>query len=236
MKKILIGTATYNEVSNIEILINKINNLELNLDIIIVDDSSPDGTSKKIKELKTKFSNIILLKRKNKTGLDTAHKIIFKYANHNKYRYLITLDADLSHDPRLIKVFLKRIKNYDTVLGSRYIKGGKNELIGWRFLISKYGNLIIKKILNSKLNEFTTSYRCFDIKKLKNFNLSDVKVKGYSFFMGTLFEINKKGFLIKEIPITFKDRTKGNSKIPRIEILRTIKNLIILSVKKNFTK
>ena len=77
MKKILIGTATYNEVTNIEILINKINNLELNLDIIIVDYSSPDGTSKKIKELKTKFSNIILIKRKNKTGLDTAHKIIF---------------------------------------------------------------------------------------------------------------------------------------------------------------
>ena len=138
MKKILIGTATYNEVTNIEILINKINNLELNLDIIIVDDSSPDGTSKKIKELKTKFSNIILLKRKNKTGLDTAHKTIFKYANHNKYRYLITLDADLSHDPRLIKVFLKKIKNYDTVLGSRYIKGGKNELTGWRFLIHAF--------------------------------------------------------------------------------------------------
>ena len=231
MKKILIGTATYNELTNIEILINKINNLKLNLDIIIVDDSSPDGTSKKIKELKTKFSNIILLKRKNKTGLDTAHKTIFKYANHNKYRYLITLDADLSHDPRLIKVFLKKIKNYDTVLGSRYIKGGKNELTGWRFLISKYGNLIIKKILNSKLNEFTTSYRCFDLKKLKNFNLKNVKAKGYSFFMNTVYLLEKNNYNIKEIPIKFHQRKKGKSKIPKIEIFRTILNLFIIKFK-----
>ena len=231
MKKILIGTATYNELTNIEILINKINNLELNLDIIIVDDSSPDGTSKKIKELKTKFSNIILIKRKNKTGLDTAHKIIFKYANDNKYRYLITLDADLSHDPRLIKVFLKKIKNYDTILGSRYIKGGKNELTGWRFLISKYGNLIIKKILNSKLNEFTTSYRCFDLKKLKNFDLKRVKAKGYSFFMNTVYLLEKNNYKIKEIPIKFHQRKKGKSKIPKIEIFRTILNLFIIKFK-----
>ena len=231
MKKILIGTATYNELTNIEILINKINNLELNLDIIIVDDSSPDGTSKKIKELKTKFSNIILIKRKNKTGLDTAHKIIFKYANDNKYRYLITLDADLSHDPRLIKVFLKKIKNYDTILGSRYIKGGKNELTGWRFSISKYGNLIIKKILNSKLNEFTTSYRCFDLKKLKNFDLKGVKAKGYSFFMNTVYLLEKNNYNIKEIPIKFHQRKKGKSKIPKIEIFRTILNLFIIKFK-----
>ena len=231
MKKILIGTATYNELTNIEILINKINNLKLNLDIIIVDDSSPDGTSKKIKELKTKFSNIILIKRKNKTGLDTAHKIIFKYANDNKYRYLITLDADLSHDPRLIKVFLKKIKNYDTILGSRYIKGGKNELTGWRFLISKYGNLIIKKILNSKLNEFTTSYRCFDLKKLKNFDLKRVKAKGYSFFMNTVYLLEKNNYKIKEIPIKFHQRKKGKSKIPKIEIFRTILNLFIIKFK-----
>ena len=231
MKKILIGTATYNELTNIEILINKINNLKLNLDIIIVDDSSPDGTSKKIKELKKKFSNIILIKRKNKTGLDTAHKIIFKYANDNKYRYLITLDADLSHDPRLIKVFLKKIKNYDTVLGSRYIKGGKNELTGWRFLISKYGNLIKKKILNSKLNEFTTSYRCFDLKKLKNFDLKRVKAKGYSFFMNTVYLLEKNNYKIKEIPIKFHQRKKGKSKIPKIEIFRTILNLFIIKFK-----
>ena len=231
MKKILIGTATYNEVTNIDILINKINNLRLNLDIIIVDDNSPDGTNKKIKELKTKFSNIILIKRKKKSGLDTAHKIIFKYAKNNKYRYLVTLDADLSHDPKLIKVFLKNIKNYDTVLGSRYITGGKNELSGWRFLISKYGNLIIKMILNSKLNEFTTSYRCFDLKKLKNFDLKQVKAEGYSFFMYTIYLLEKSNYKIKEIPIKFHKRKEGKSKIPKIEIFRTILNLITIKFK-----
>ena len=231
MKKILIGTATYNEISNIEQLIFKIHNLKLNLDIMVIDDNSPDGTNKKIKILKQKFKNIILINRKYKSGLDTAHKLIFNYAKKNKYRYLITLDADLSHDPKLIKVFLKHIKNYDAVLGSRYIKGGKNELRGWRFLISKYGNLIIKKILNSKLNEFTTSYRCFDLKKLKNFDLKKVQAKGYSFFMNTVYLLEKNNYNIKEIPIKFHQRKEGKSKIPKIEIFRTILNLFIIKFK-----
>lgn len=234
MKKILIGTATYNEINNIEQLIYKINNLKLSLDIIVIDDNSPDGTKKKIKVLKQKFNNIILINRKYKSGLDTAHKLIFSYAKKNYYRYLITLDADLSHDPRLIKVFLKNIKHYDTVLGSRYIKGGKNELRGWRFLISKYGNLIIKKILNSKLNEFTTSYRCFDLKKLKNFDLNGVQAKGYSFFMNTVYLLEKNNYNIREIPIRFHQRKVGKSKIPKIEIFRTILNLFIIKFKDYF--
>ena len=116
---------------------------------------------------------------------------------------MVTIDADLSHDARMIKIFLKNIKNYDTVLGSRYIKGGKNELRGWRFIISKYGNLIIKKFLNSKLNEFTTSYRCFDLKKLKNFDVKEVCARGYSFFMNTVYLLEKNNYNIKEINLNF---------------------------------
>ena len=146
----------------------------------------------------------------------------------------MTLDADLSHDPELIKVFLKNIEKYDCVLGSRYIKSGKNELIGWRFLISKYGNLIIKKILNSNLNEFTTSYRCFDLKKISNFDLKKVKAKDYSFFMYTIYLLEKDNYKIKEIPIKFHQRTQGKSKIPKIEIFRTILNLFIIKFNNYF--
>ena len=231
MKKILVGTATYNEFKNIKKLINKINNLNFKLDILIVDDDSKDGTLEEILKLKRVFSNIKLIKRKDKSGLDTAHKIIYKYAKQNKYRYLITMDADLSHEPKIIPIFLKNIKNYDCVIGSRYIRGGKNELKGFRLFISIYGNKLIKKVLNTNLNEFTTSYRCFDILKLKNFNLNQVKARGYSFFMYTIFLLIKNNFRIKEIPIKFKERNYGRSKIPKIEIFRTIINLILIKIK-----
>ena len=105
---------------------------------------------------------------------------------------------------------------------------------GSRLVMSKFGNKFIKIVSGIKSNEFTTSYRGFDIKNLKSFDLNNVKTKGYSFFMGTIYEIFKKGFKVKEIPITFKDRQKGLSKIPKIEIFRTLKNLLILFFKQKF--
>ena len=105
---------------------------------------------------------------------------------------------------------------------------------GRRLIMSKYGNFVIKKMLKINLNEFTTSYRGFNLDKLENFNLDLVKTKGYSFFMGTVFEIYQRNFAIKEIPIIFKDRTKGSSKISKIEIIRTLKNLLILYIRKIF--
>ena len=105
---------------------------------------------------------------------------------------------------------------------------------GKRLVMSKFGNKLIKNILQINSNEFTTSYRGFNLSKLKNFHLNKVNNKGYSFFMGTLFEIDKLGYEIKEIPIIFKDRQKGFSKIPKIEIFRTLKNLFILFLKKKF--
>ena len=105
---------------------------------------------------------------------------------------------------------------------------------GFRLIMSKFGNQIIKTVSGIKSNEFTTSYRGFDIKNLKNFNLMNVQTKGYSFFMGTLFELEKNNIEIKEIPITFYDRKKGVSKIPKIEIFRTLKNLFFLTFYKKF--
>ena len=234
MNKILISTATFNESRNIEIFLKKIIKLKIKLDILIVDDNSPDGTSKKIIKFKTKYKNIFLIKRSHKLGLDTAHKIIYKYALSKKYNYLITMDADLSHDPKIIPIFLKYIKNYHCVTGSRYIKNGRNDLKGYRFFLSKYGNKFIKYMLNINLNEFTTSYRCFNLKKLKNFHLDKVKAKGYSFFMDTIYLLNKLGYSIREIPIIFHQRVQGKSKIPKIEIFRTL--IYIMWIKINFLR
>ena len=228
MKKTLIATATYNEVKNIKIFLNKIINLKIKLDILIIDDNPPDKTSLIIKKFQKKFRNIHLIKRSKKKGLDTAHKLMYKYAIKKQYHYLITMDADLSHNPKTIPKFLKVIKKYDCVVGSRYVEGGRNDLKGFRLFLSKYGNLFIQFILRIKLNEFTTSYRCFDLLKLKKFNLIKVNAKGYSFFMYTIYLLDKQGYSIKEIPITFHERNFGKSKIPKIELIRTLFNIFLI--------
>ena len=165
-------------------------------------------------------------------GLDTAHKLAYQFAVEQKFNYLITMDADLSHDPNELINFIQNLEKNPFVIGSRYIRGGKCLMKGSRLLMSKLGNLVIKFFSRIDCNEFTTSYRGFNINELKGFHLNNVKESGYSFFMGTVFEINNRKFNIKEIPITFADREKGISKIPKLEILRTLINLLIYILKK----
>ena len=230
-KKTLIFTATYNESGNIEkylsaILKNK------NIDLLIIDDSSPDGTFSLIKRYKKKYKNLFLIIRKKKLGLDTAHKLAFKIAKKKNYDNLITMDADLSHDPNKIKYFISALKKHPFVIGSRYIDGGQNRMKFGRFILSYLGNKFIKFVLNINCNEYTTSYRGFNLLELKNFDIKIVNSKGYSFFMETIFWINKYGYQIKELPIIFYDRDKGKSKISKIESFRTLKNLLLLKLKK----
>ena len=172
--------------------------------------------------------------REGKLGLDTAHKFAYEYAIKKNYSKLITMDADLSHNPKDIHKIIQLLENSPFVIGSRYIKGGKCEMNFFRWVLSYFGNKFIKIMLNIKSNEFTTSFRGFDIIGLKNFHLQDVSSKGYSFFMETIFHINKLGFKIVELPIIFGERKYGKSKIPKIEILRTLKNVIILKFFKWF--
>ena len=234
-KKTLIFTATYNEADNIKYFLDSVTNLNLEADLLIIDDNSPDQTWKIVDDYSKikKFVNLII--RKKKEGLDTAHKLAYEYAIQKNYDFLITMDADLSHDPKSILNFSKELENNNFVIGSRYIKGGKCNLTGFRFFLSYFGNKFIKLILQINSNEFTTSYRGFNLKKLDGFSLNQVSSKGYSFFMETIYKIHSKGISIKEIPITFNHRLRGESKIPKIEIFRTLTNLLklkILSLKK----
>ena len=231
-KEILIFTACYNEVENIEKLIKGIKKCLPTSSILIIDDNSPDKTQHKITELKKEINKLNLIVREKKMGLDTAHKLAYEFAVKNKFNYLITMDADLSHDPNELINFTRNLEKNSFVIGSRYIRGGKCLMKGSRLLMSKLGNIVIKFFSRIDCNEFTTSYRGFNINKLKGFHLNHVKESGYSFFMGTIFEINKRNFNIKEIPITFADREKGISKIPKLEILRTLVNLLIYILKK----
>ena len=232
MEKILVVTATYNEKENIEKLIYEIFRSKKNVDVFVIDDNSPDGTGEILKKISKENNNFYYKIRSGKLGLNTAHILGYNYAKENKYEKLITLDADLSHNPKEIPKIIDLLNDYDFVIGSRYSKGGKNIQPFFRYLVSFFGNKLIKSLLRINMNEFTTSYRGFNLIKLKDFDLNFVKGKGYSFFMETVVIINRMGFRCSEFPIQFEDRKYGKSKIPKIEIFRTFKNLILLYFKK----
>ena len=231
MKENLVFTATYNEVENIENLVEKIFKYSPKVYLLVVDDNSPDKTYEVLKKLKKKFKRLYIKKRPNKLGLDTAHKYGFKFAKFYGFKKLITMDADLSHNPKLLNRFIVNLNQNEFVIGSRYIKGGSCEINFFRFLLSFFGNKFIRFMLQIPSNEFTTSYRGFNLDRLKGFSLNDINSKGYSFFMETIYLINKKNYKIKEIPIKFKNRVYGVSKIPKIEIIRTFLNVIRLRLR-----
>ena len=228
----LVFTATFNEIDNIKDFIDEINKLDCKLDILIIDDDSPDGTGNFIEKVAKSSDNLTLVRREKKLGLDTAHKFAYNYAINNNYSYLITMDADLSHEPKEIIKILNHLKKTPFVIGSRYILGGKNYMKGWRLYLSIWGNKVIKKTLSMNGNEYTNAFRGFDLKKLHNFNLDLVKSRGFSFFMETIFELDQRNVPIYEIPITFNVRKHGVSKIPQIEIFRTLKNIFKLFLRK----
>ena len=227
----LVFTATFNESENIKNFLDKTLDVK-NIDILIVDDNSPDGTAKIIKDFQKNYQNIKLIVRNGKEGLDTAHKLAYKYAKEEGYTNLITMDADLSHDPSILPLIVDNLDLHPFVLGSRYIKGGKCLMKGRRLLLSWFGNKLIRIISGINSREFTTSYRGFNLDKLKGFSLNDIKSKGYSFFMETIYQINKLGYKIYEIPIIFATRKQGKSKIPKIEIFRTLLNVFRLYFEK----
>ena len=228
MSKTLIFTATYNEKDNIKKLINDINKLNISVDILVIDDDSPDKTWEILKQLEKNLLNLKVIVRNGKFGLDTAHKLAYEYAKRNNYTNFISMDADLSHDPSEIPNIMYHLNEFPFVIGSRYSLGGKCEMSGFRFLLSIVGNKVFKYFLKINCNEFTSSFRGFNLVKLKDFDFNLINSKGYSFFMETIYRINKLNYKIKEIPITFKNRTQGKSKIPKIEIFRTLKNLLLL--------
>jgi dolichol-phosphate mannosyltransferase len=231
--KILVFTATYNEKDSIvHFLLRLYKYNKYNFDLLIIDDNSPDMTYEVIRKFKLKTKKKITLKiRKKKMGLDTAYKYAFNYAKKKNFKYFITLDADLSHDPKKINSFLEELKKYPVVLGSRYISGGRNNLKGYRFFISYLGNKFIKFLFSAQLSEFTTSFRGFDLHKIK-IDFNKVQSKGYSFFMEIVYLLIKLNYKIKEIPIIFKVRRHGVSKIDKIELLRTFFNAFRLYINK----
>lgn len=204
---------TYNEKENIRDLIKAIFDLKIpNLEIVVIDDNSPDGTWRIVQDLRNKKVHLIL--RKTNRGRGYAGREGFKYALKIKADYIIEMDADFSHDPKYIPLFLKEIQNTDVVIGSRLVKGGKDGRRSYlRILITKLANLYIRLMLGLEVRDCNSGYRCFRSSVIKTINPDKIKAKGPDIVQEVLFKAHLKGFKIREIPIESIDRKKGKSKL-----------------------
>lgn len=214
--KSLVIIPTYNELENVPKLIPAVLSQDDSIDILIVDDASPDGTGKFIEEEMKKNQRLHLIKREKKMGLGTAYIAGFKYALDKGYDFVFEMDADFSHDPNEIKNFLIEINDCDLVLGSRYIHGIR--VLNWpmrRLLLSFFASVYTRVITGMPIRDATGGFKCFRRKVLESINLDKVKSNGYSFQIEMTFKAYKKGFKIKEIPIVFVDRIKGKSKMSK---------------------
>ena len=214
--KTLIIIPTYNEFENLPKLLPAVLSKDISINVLIVDDNSPDGTAAFVESEMKNNDRIHLLKRSSKQGLGTAYIAGFKYALENGFDLIFEMDADFSHDPNEIPKFLEEIKNSDLVLGSRYITGVN--VINWpmrRLLLSWFANLYTRAITGMSVHDATGGYKCFRKEVLQAIDLDRVTSNGYAFQIEMTFKAWKKGFRVKEIPIIFVDRVKGKSKMSK---------------------
>lgn len=217
MKNSIVIIPTYNEKENAEDIVRKVFSLYQDVHVLIVDDNSPDGTASIIKNLQKEFGERLHLEeREGKQGLGTAYIHGFKYAITNGFEYVFEMDADFSHNPAdLIKLYNACAEDgNDLAIGSRY-KNGVN-VINWpmsRVLMSYYASKYVKFITGLPLNDSTAGFKCYRTKVLKTINLDKIKFVGYAFQIEMKFTTWRFGFKLVEVPIVFKDRTKGNSKM-----------------------
>ncbi len=215
-KKSIVIIPTFNEMENIPKLLPEVLSKDEGIEVLVVDDSSPDGTADYVEKLMQSNDKIHLIKRDYKMGLGTAYITGFKYALERSFDYIFEMDADFSHDPKEIVIFLNEIKNYDLVLGSRYVSGVN--VVNWpmhRLILSYSANIYTKIITGLHVKDATGGYKCFRREVLEAINLDEIKSNGYAFQIEMTFKAWKKGFKIKEIPIIFIDRVKGSSKMSK---------------------
>jgi len=222
MEQILVFTATYNEAENIEDLIKSIFEYLQDVEMLIIDDASPDGTGNILEGLSQRHKHLNIIHRPRKLGLGTAHKLAMKYAIKNNFDILITMDADFSHHPKYLKKMLSLMMNNDFVTGSRYIKGGGQNYGMYRKTLSVAANFLARNLLDIPLKECTTSYRGFRVSILKATNLDSIHSEGYSFFVESIYYICRLTNKIDEFPIFFSDRQSGISKISKLEIFKSV--------------
>jgi dolichol-phosphate mannosyltransferase len=235
MLKAVVIIPTYNEIDNISIAIEKVLSLGENFDILVVDDNSPDGTAEVVKGFVSKYSNRVFLEiKKIKEGLGKAYTLGFSWAMARNYEYIFEMDADLSHDPNdLVRMYneLQNI-NCDVVIGSRYVNG--INVVNWplsRIILSYFASIYSRVITGLPVKDATSGFVGFKREVLEKMNLSSILFNGYAFQIELKFKAFKNNFKILEIPIIFRDRVHGESKMSGNIIFEAVFGLIKLKIK-----
>lgn len=223
----LIIIPTYNEIFNIEKLIVDLTQAFEEINILFIDDNSPDGTSAKIREFQKTSKNIYLIERPKKMGLGSAYINGFKWGLDNKYNFIIQMDADFSHQISDLKNMIKYSSSEYLTIGSRYVKGGQTT--GWAFqrkILSKSANVLSRFIFNSTVKDLTSGFKIWPRNILESINFSHNNLDGYAFQIKMNLLAESKNIKIQEFPINFVERKYGKSKLNSKVIIEAIKFLI----------
>lgn len=213
----LVIVPTYDEKENIEGLISAVLSQDPAIDVLVVDDGSPDGTGDLVDSIAAENSRVHAIHRAAKLGLGTAYVAGFKWALARDYQFIFEMDADFSHSPGRLPEFLKAIQTADLVLGSRYLNGQVN-VVNWpmgRLFLSYSANIYARRVTGLPVSDATGGFKCFRRGVLESIDLDDIKSNGYAFQIEMTVRTWKKGFRIVEIPIVFVDRTEGSSKMSK---------------------
>jgi len=214
-ERALVVIPTYNEAGNVPSIVPQVLAQDPRLEILVVDDNSPDGTGQLAAAIAAREPRVHVLHREGKLGLGTAYLTGFRWALDRGYDYVFEMDADFSHDPEHLKQFLKAIEEADLVLGSRYL-GGKVTIVNWpmpRLLLSYCANVYARWVTGLRIWDLTGGFKCFRRRVLEAIDLPRVRSNGYAFQIEMSVRAWRKGFTLKEIPIVFVDRTEGQSKM-----------------------
>jgi dolichol-phosphate mannosyltransferase len=240
MSEAIVVIPTYNEIENIEAIIEAVFAQEKAFDILVVDDNSPDGTHKKVQELQQKYSSRLFLEVRNaKTGLGTAYIHGFRWALARDYEYIFEMDADFSHNPEDLEKLLAACENEgaDVAIGSRYVKGVN--VVNWpmnRVLMSYFASKYVRFITRIPIHDTTAGFVCYRRKVLETIGLDNIRFVGYAFQIELKFKAWKLGFNIKEVSVIFTDRTKGVSKMDSSIFSEAFFGIIKMKIRSMFTK
>jgi dolichol-phosphate mannosyltransferase len=237
MARSLVIIPTFNEAENITRLLPAVLSQAPNLEVLVIDDNSPDGTAGLVRDMMSVDSRIHLIERPGKMGLGTAYVRGFRFAIEASYDYVFEMDADFSHSPKEIPNFLKKIQECDLVLGSRYIHGVR--VLNWpmrRLLLSFSANVYTQIITGLPIRDATGGFKCFRREVLEAIDLDKVKSNGYAFQIEMSFKAWKQGFRLAEIPIIFLDRRSGVSKMSRRIVYEAIFMLWKLRLRSLFNR
>ena len=239
MNKIVI-IPTFNEIENIEKIIRKVFSLKDIFHILIVDDNSPDKTADRVKQLQQEFPDKLFLEqRAKKAGLGTAYVHGFKWALSKDYEFIFEMDADFSHNPNDLERLYEacHFETADLAIGSRYVTGVN--VVNWplsRVLLSYFASVYVRMVTGMKIMDATAGFICYRRQVLESINLDKIKFIGYAFQIEMKYRTFAKGFVIKEIPVIFTDRTKGQSKMSGAIIKEAVFGVLALRIKKFFNQ